>query len=354
MPETEREQQQQQQERDSIAARLPSRNVSYESAELVTVSELSKLGSTTEVSHPLLSAQNHLLRLVGSSVRVTGVIIYHNYHDNYIDIADPLTYNNSTNFSQFSTSTVISKDVKHPKLPHATISSSSKTMPSHCSNTASRSTIIPSTTPSNGTRKIFVKRKLPSEERRAAIPYTTTTTTTTNSTTPSSTAHASYLDKTKSSIRQLPFHHNPPKAHASHYSTSIRIDVTDVIPFDQCPSTTAKKDGNRNICGIGDLIMIVGEIQHIPQNPMSKHTEKNHNNNTDVVIVRARIARNVNGTNMKLFQEMLLVRRQFIRDRYYRSIDNDNNNNDDDDDDASSHRVRKGPGCGLICNGILK
>lgn len=99
--------------------------------------------------------------------------------------------------------------------------------------------------------------------------------------------------------------------------------------------------------------MIVGEIQHIPQNHMSNnHMEKNHDTHTDVVIVRARIARNVNGTNMNLFQEMLLVRRQFIRDRYYQSIHNDNSNNDDDD--ASSTRVRKGPGCGFTYFEILK
>jgi hypothetical protein len=341
---------QRQQQQDSIAARLPSRTVSYESAELVTVSELSKLCCTTDIIHPQLSARKHLL--VGCSVRVTGVLIYHNYHENYIDIVDPLTYNNhsknnnnfynnkdniSTTTSHFSTSTVIGNDVKQPKLPNGATSSSNTTttIRSSSSSTTSTGTNIPRTSLSNGPRKIFVKRKLPSEERRAVMPNT-------NNILISSTYTS--LDNNNQNIRQPSLIYNQ-KARVNN-PISIRIDVTDVTPFQQFPSTTTGTTTN-NICVIGDLIMIVGEIQQIPH--MSKHMEnnhdicgnKNHNDNTNVVIIRARIARNVNGTNMKLFQEMLLVRRKFIRDQYYGSTDND------DDDDGNSNRVRIGPGCGF-------
>jgi len=341
-------------QQDSIAARLPSRIVSYDSAELVTVSELSKLCCTTEIIHPQWSARKHLL--VGSSVRVTGVLIYHNYHENYIDIVDPLTYNNhsknnnnyytnnnnnnnniSTTASHVSKSTVIGNELKQPKLPYGVTSSSNTTttIRSYSSRTTTTTTIgtnIPRTSLTNGPRKIFVKRKLPSEERRAAMHNT-------NNTLISSTNTSLDNYNRSISIRRLSLNHNQ-KAHVNN-PISIRVDVTDVTPFQQFPSITAGTT-HSNLCVIGDLIMIVGEIQQIPLT--SKHMENNnHNDNTNVVIIRARIARNVNGTNMKLFQEMLLVRRKFIRDRYYGSTGNDT----DDDDDANSNRVRKGPGCGF-------
>ena len=92
-------------------------------------------------------------------------------------------------------------------------------------------------------------------------------------------------------------------------------------------------------CETADAFSTEGGVEHDRSTPLHSsvvgptHAEHQpqRNMNTSCVhpkyIIRARIARNVNGTDMKLFQETLIFRRKYMMERYGTSY--------------------SGPGCGL-------
>jgi hypothetical protein len=101
-------------------------------------------------------------------------------------------------------------------------------------------------------------------------------------------------------------------------------------------------------CAVGDLVMVMGEVrpmcgkeeddesarriaERLQQQPLDSdtNTEKTTNNDTSPVhCLKARILRNANGTDMKLYTEALLARRDHLR----QALTLDNTKNDTKND----------------------
>lgn len=365
----------------SLTSRLPSRMVSFQSAEIVTVSELSKL----------LSEQSSLCGdLPLRSVRVTGVLIHHNVNDNYLDIADPLspslfTTNPNTTINNHPTPTYNRQSsIINPYKTslNSTTKPLSSDFPQRTPSVSKSLSVVgglvktPNSSGTPAPRRVFVKKQLPSSisgggrgllgirgtllskpkisvQSSMLLPSSTSSNDRSNfvaPSTPATTTSTNHIGSDGNTAKKMFTAVKKRPWNTSTVGPTIRVDVTDVTPFEQLSGTN---------CMVGDLVMIIGEIQPssalvgdpslqtknrktiTDENDDLEATSSNEGSSLAInrllsieneeyrthSIVRARIARNVNGTDMKLFEETLRMRRKYLRERY-----------------GSSYT---GPGCGL-------
>lgn len=355
----------------SLTSRLPSRIVSFQSAEIVTVSELSQL----------LSEQSSLCGdLPLRSVRFTGVLIHHNVNDNFVDIADPLSPSlctkPNTTINNHPTPNNRQSSIANPYCKTSLLNSTAKSLSSDLPQRAPSKPVsvaggLVKTPNASGTpapRRVFVKKQLPSSisgggrgllgirgtllskpkisvQSSTLLPSSMSTSDRSNIVIPSTptttgSTGTNHIGSDKGTAKKM---FTAVKKRPSNTITTvgptIRVDVTDVTPFEQLSGTN---------CMVGDLVMIIGEIQHnsalvgdLSLQTKSRKTATYANDDLEVIssndgyslainrlvsseheecrtraVVRARVARNVNGTDMRLFEETLRIRRKYLRERY--------------------------------------
>lgn len=211
--------------KDSAVERLPSRNVSFGSAEILTVSELRK----------------HVSHYVDQSVRITGFVLHrHVANDGNVCLVlkDP------------------SIQQRQPKAPPKSILKT----PGTAAGIKRRLSV-------ESTPRFVMTRKRP-----------------------------------HSSLKKPP----PP-------SNPIESMVTSLINQQTVFIYAVSKQMPVNDASVGDLVMIIGEVKITPVPAMEDILEQ-WNAKTDITnsFVYARILRNVNGTDMRLHDEALRMRRKYL------------------------------------------
>ena len=207
-------------EKDSAVDRLPSQNVSFGSAEILTVSEL----------------QKHAHLYVNRSVRITGVVLHrHVANDGNVCLV-----------------------LNDPSLQKST----AKAPP--------RSILK---TPGGG-----IKRRL-----SGSVPRFVT------------------RKRPLSSLKKPP---PPPPVNAIDSIVTSLMEQSSVLAY------AVSKQMPVNDVAVGDLVMIIGEVKTAPVDAVQSIIEKwNEKTMTTNSFLYARILRNVNGTDMRLHDEALRMRR---------------------------------------------
>lgn len=249
--------------KDSAVERLPSRNVSFGSAEILTVSELQK-----NASH-----------YVDHSVRVTGVVLHrHVSNDGNVCLVlkDP--------------------SIQQQQKPK----------------TAAPKSILktPGTTRTGGGG---IKRRLSS---RGSTPRFVT------------------RKRPFSTLKKAP----PPPVNPIESMVTSLVNQQTVLVY------AVTKQMPVNEASLGDLVMIIGQVKTttapVPAvaDILEQWNAKTSSGTTTNSFVHARILRNVNGTDMRLHDEALRMRRQYL----IQSNNNAQRQSNDGETDASALL----PGCG--------
>ena len=335
-----------------IDQRLPSRTVSFGSAEILTVSEL--VGSAS--------------LFVDKSVRVSGVILNRCVMNDDASVClvlgDPLrgdrpdpTLRTPRKAFPVSSRRIVtphfSQARKPPVQPNQSTPETSKALTTttvtpgtrdmvrtattnnniHDMNTNPHATITPQRSPllpSKTSTKIGFYRRIPkapgglASSSAAAATATTTTATTTTTTmmmTPRTSKPLLGQKRKLQSLRSPTQLENGIRTMQQN-STSAMLVVLESIQIEAIK------------CNVRDLVMVLGEVRAYTQPDedelqrqnaagtngclggtfLSKQFQRNHQ--LPVFFVRPRIVRNVNGTNLHLQQQMLELRRKHMQERH--------------------------------------
>lgn len=266
----------------SIEHRLPSRVVSFQSAEHLSVKEL----------RSFISLFND------KSVRITGLVRHRHVVESDASVClvleDPLAGLEAANKKRFSTGSTISNWTLTSDKSQATPVTINN-QKSHLISTDKR-TLGPARTPAN--RTPFHERKSQSFSGGTL-----------------STSSSSSLGKRKLVKISKTLSLSQGNKRRLSFSTPTESAINSLLHHQTIlVILTPQQHSQVTNCGVGDLVMVIGEVglSHESDSVAASFLQECRQHLSDVRYIKPRVVRNVNGTNTRLQQEALLLRREHV------------------------------------------